>query len=172
MSRRAPLIVAGWLAAAAAAIGTGLAGVQVIGGGITAGAGTDVLTPAQAAADLSRAPAPSPTASGSDGPVPTPSGTGSATPGPPPSQPPAGPTNLRTLAGSAGSVVAGCTPTGAMLISWTPAQGYAIERADPGPGEYAEVRFRSGGGNSGRGNGEVRVRVRCVAGVPAAEWRS
>jgi hypothetical protein len=172
MSRRAPLIVAGWLAAAAAAIGTGLAGVQVIGGGITAGAGTDVLTPAEAAADLSRAPVPPPAASGSGSPVPTPTGSGSATPGPPSSQPPAAPTNLRTLAGSAGSVVAGCTATGAKLISWTPAQGYAIERADPGPGEYAEVRFRSGGGNSGHGNGEVRVRVRCVAGVPVAEWHS
>jgi hypothetical protein len=166
MSRRAPLIVVGWLAAAAAAIGTGLAGVRVIGGGITAGAGGDVLTPAQAAAELSRAPlAPSssPTA------VPTPARSGSA---PPSGPPPTTPTNLRTLAGSGGSVIAGCTPAGAVLVSWTPAQGYSIERADAGPAEYAEVRFRSGRGNSGRGNGEVRVRIRCVSGVPTAEWRA
>jgi hypothetical protein len=79
---------------------------------------------------------------------------------------------VRTLAGTAGSVIAGCTATGAVLLSWAPAQGYAVERADAGPGEYAEVRFASGRGSSGKGNGEVRVRVRCVAGVPVAEWRS
>jgi hypothetical protein len=164
MSRRALLIVAGWLAAAAAAIGTGLTGVQVIGGGITAGTGGDVLTPAQAADELARAGTPSsprvpPSAQPSTSVV--------------PSSPPAtGPANLRTLVGSAGSVIAGCTPAGAVLISWTPAQGYAIERADPGPGEYGEVRFRSGGGSGGKGNGEVRVRVRCVGGVPIAEWRA
>jgi len=55
MSRHALLIVAGWLAAAAAAIGTGLAGVQVIGGGITTGSGGDVLTSAEAADQLARA---------------------------------------------------------------------------------------------------------------------
>ena len=165
MSRHALLIVAGWLAAAAAAIGTGLAGVQVIGGGITTGSGGDVLTSAEAADQLARAGAPPPTAA-------TPSPTVSATPSSATSTP-AGPTNLRTLTGPAGFVIAGCTPAGAVLISWTPAQGYSIERADPGPGgEYAEVRFGSGHGGSGKGNGEVRVRVRCVSGVPVAEWHS
>jgi hypothetical protein len=166
MSRRALLIVAGWLAAAAAAIGTGLAGVQVIGGGITTGSGGDVLTSAEAADQLARA-GPPPAASPSTA-VPSPSAMPSSA-----TSPPAGPTNLRTLTGTAGFVIAGCTPAGAVLISWTPAQGYSIERADPGPGgEYAEVRFRSGGGRSGKGNGEVRVRVRCVGGVPVAEWRT
>jgi hypothetical protein len=165
MSRRALLIVAGWLAAAAAAIGTGLAGVQVIGGGITTGSGGDVLTSAEAADQLARAGTPS---TGSATPRPTaPAAPSSATPTP------TGPTNLRTLTGPAGFVIAGCTPAGAVLISWTPAQGYAIERADPGPGgEYAEVRFTSGLGGSGKGHGEVRVRVRCVDGVPVAEWHS
>jgi hypothetical protein len=58
-----------------------------------------------------------------------------------------------------------------VLISWWPAQGYSIDRVDPGPGEYAEVRFSSGS-KSGKGNGEVRVRVRCVGAVPVADWRS
>ena len=166
MSRHALLIVAGWLAAAAAAIGTGLAGVQVIGGGITTGSGGDVLTSAEAADQLARA-GPPPAAPSTASPSATQSG---ATP---PGPTPTGPTNLRTLPGPAGFVIAGCTPAGAVLISWTPAQGYSIERADPGPGsEYAEVRFRSGGGRSGKGNGEVRVRVRCMGGVPVAEWHS
>jgi len=166
MSRRALLIVAGWLAAAAAAVGTGLAGVQVIGGGITAGASGDVLTPAQAAEELSRAPLPP---AGTDSPAPP--GPESPPPGHE-SSPPAGPTNTRTLVGTGGSVIAGCTPAGAVLVSWTPAQGYSIERADPGPGEYAEVRFRSAGGRSGHGNGDTRVRIHCAGGVPIAEWRS
>jgi hypothetical protein len=166
MSRRALLIVVGWLAAAAAALGAGLAGVQVIGGGITAGTG-EVLTPAQASDALARAGTPSPPAGSPSAGPPT-----SPPPSSPPSSPPAGPTNLRTLAGSAGSVVAGCTPAGAVLMSWAPAQGYSVERFDRGPGEYAEVRFRSGAGSSGRGNGEVRVRVRCAGGVPVAEWRT
>jgi serine/threonine-protein kinase len=166
MSRRTPLIVAGWLAAAAAAVVSGLAGVQVIGGGITAGAGTEVLTPAEAAAELSGRPAPAASGPGSEAPTPSASVTTA-----PSSPPPAGPTNLRSFTGAGGSVVAGCTPAGAKLVSWMPAQGYAIERYDPGPGEYAEVRFRSGSGKHGHGNGEVRVRVRCADGVPFAEWR-
>jgi hypothetical protein len=161
MSRRVPLIVAGWFTIAATAIGTGLAAVQVIGSGIGAGGGTDVISPAQAARDLAAAgPLPSS--------APTPSSAGSQPASPAPD---AGPTNRRSLAGPAGSVIAGCTPAGAVLVSWTPAQGYSVERHDAGPGEYAEVRFRANGGsNSGRGNGEVRVRVRCVQGEPTAEW--
>ena len=157
MSRRAPLIVVGWLAVAAAAIGIGLGAVQVIGSGISAGAGTDVLTPEQAARDLQAA---------GPGPTPSPSVSPKAS-----ATPDSGPSNRRSLAGPAGSVIAGCTPAGAVLISWTPAQGYSVERHDSGPGEYAEVRFRADGhGNSGSGNGEVRVRVRCVQGEPTAEW--
>src|SRR5262245_32303483 len=161
MSRRAPLIVIGWLAVAAAAIGTGLGAVQVIGSGISAGAGTDVIPPAQAARDLEAAgPLPS------SGLTPSPSTSQPASPAPEPS-------NRRSLAGPAGSIIAGCAPAGAVLISWTPAQGYSVERHDSGPGEYAEVRFRADGISSGgRGNGDVRVRVRCVQGEPVAEWDS
>jgi hypothetical protein len=162
MFRRALLIVAGWLAAAAAAIVTGLAGVQLIGGGITSGTDGDVLTAADAADQLARDGTPSAAPSIRTPSPSTPASTPTST----------APANVRTLAGTAGSVIAGCTPTGAVLLSWTPAQGYAVDRADPGPGEYAEVRFASGRGGSGEGHGEVRVRVRCVAGVPVAEWHS
>ena len=166
MSRRAPLAVIGWLAVAAAATGIGLAAVQVIGSGISAGTGTDVITPAQAARDLEAAGTAPPSGVAPSGSTPSPSGSQPTSPAPA-----AGPTNQRLLAGPAGSVIAGCTPAGAKLISWTPAQGYSVERFDPGPGEYAEVRFRADGrSSSGRGNGEVRVRIRCVRGEPIAAW--
>jgi hypothetical protein len=159
MSRRVPLIVLGWFAIAATAIGTGLAAVQVIGSGIGAGTAPDVITPAQAARDL-QAAGPPPSSR------PTPSASSRPTPDPAPS-------NRRSLAGPAGSVTAGCTPAGAVLISWTPAQGYSVERHDAGPGEHAEVRFRADGrSHSGHGNGDVRVRIQCVQGVPTAKWET
>ena len=148
--------VAGWIAAAAAAIGIGLAGVQTIGNGITAGTGGDVLTAEEAARELAAAPPPSS----------APSATLSATPSsPPPDQP----VNVQAFGGPGGTVVAGCLPAGAYLVNWTAAQGYRVKEERRGPGEYAEVRFDSGSGK-GKGNGESRIRVRCVGSVPSASW--
>jgi hypothetical protein len=154
------VVVAGWVAAAGAAILIGLAGVQVIGNGITAGTGGDVLTAEQAARELAAAePAPS-----------SPASTPPSTP-PPSSAAPTveAPANVRAFGGQGGTVRAGCLPGGAVLVNWSPAQGYSVEEYRAGPGEYAEVRFDRGS-NSGKGDGESRVRVRCVGGVPTASW--
>jgi hypothetical protein len=166
---RSLFVVLGWVAAAAAAIGIGLAGVQAIGTGITAGTGGDVLTAEQAARELAAAgplpsgsPSPGPTAGPSDSAPATVSASASATPEP---------VNVRVFGGTAGTVQAGCLPNGPKLVSASPAQGYSIKETRPGPGEYAEVRFDRNGGNSGKGNGESRVRIRCGAdGVPVASW--
>jgi hypothetical protein len=144
------LAAAGWIAAALAAIGIGLAGVQAIGNGITAGTGGDVLTAEEAARELAAAPPP----------VTSPSPSSAS---PTPDQP----LNVRAFAGTGGTVTAGCLPAGAYLVNWSSAQGYRVEEYRRGPGEYAEVRFES---DSRKGNGESRVRIRCAAGVPAAEW--
>ncbi|GIJ65474.1 hypothetical protein Voc01_003910 [Virgisporangium ochraceum] len=158
--------VAGWVAAAGAATLIGLAGVQVIGNGITGGTGGDILTAEQAARELAAAE-PVPTASAPPASVPSPS-----TPASDPSTPPptaGGPVNVQVFGGPGGTVRAGCLPGGAVLVTWSPAQGYSVEEYRVGPGEYAEVRFDRGS-SSGKGNGESRVRVRCVGGVPAASW--
>jgi hypothetical protein len=156
------LVVAGWIAAAAAAIGIGLAGVHTIGTGITAGTGGDVLTAEEAARELAAAqPLPSQ-------PLPSRSTPSPSQPTPSPSRSvPDGPANVRVFAGPGGSVRAGCLPAGAVLVTWSPAQGYSVKEYRQGPGEYAEVRFDRG---SGRGSGDSRVRIRCVAGSPVDSW--
>jgi hypothetical protein len=152
--------VAGWVAAAGAATLIGLAGVQVIGNGITAGTGGDVLTAEQAARELAAA---EPLSSA---PAPTPSSTPSPSSAAPTAE---GPANVRVFGGPGGTVRAGCLRGGAVLVTWSPAQGYSVEEYRVGPGEYAEVRFDRGS-SSGKGNGESRVRVRCVGGAPTASW--
>ena len=156
---RSLFAVAGWIAAAVAAIGIGLAGVQTIGNGITAGTGGNVLTAEEAARELAAAP-------------PVPSATPSSSPSvvPPAASPtPDQPVNVRPFAGTGGIVTAGCLPAGAYLVNWSSAQGYNVKEYRRGPGEYAEVRFESGS-SRGKGNGESRVRIRCTANVPTAEW--
>jgi hypothetical protein len=49
-------------------------------------------------------------------------------------------------------------------VSWAPAQGFGVERADAGPDEHAEVRFE---GTAGK----VELRVRCVSGRPSGSWK-
>ena len=139
---RFSLALAGWLAAAAVAIAIGVGAVRLIGSGITGG-GTDVLTPQQVS-DLLGAATPSPAPS-----------QGSA-----PSQPPG---ERRALSGPGGSVVAVCVTGQAFLVSWTPAQGYRVERVERGPYEHADVRFESSAGRS-------EVRVRCSGSEPTAQW--
>ena len=146
VGRRAVLVAAGWLAAAGVATAIGIAAVRLIGDGITA-TGAEVLTPEQVAEQLSAAPP------------------GTAQRSAAPSSPPAGPIGgPRPLSGPGGTVVAVCHADGrAALLSWTPAQGYQVERAERGPDEHAEVRFEGSAGRS-------QIRVRCVTGEPTAEW--
>ncbi len=155
------LAAAGWIAAAVAAIGIGLAGVQTIGAGITDDTGNDVLSAERAARELAAA-----------GPPPT---TRSAEPTVPPASPPAGPApsdgNERVFSGPGGTVWARCLPGGAQLISSSPAQGYGVKEYRQGPAEYAEVRFERAGGGKGKGSGDSRVRITCVGGSPVDSWR-
>src|SRR5689334_21690626 len=117
---RTVLAVVGWFTAAAAAIGVGLAGIQAIGSGITTGAG-DVKSPAEVSRELALS-APSPSLSSPPSPSSSPS-----------SSPSAVPLNVRPFSGTGGTVTAGCLPAGVFLISWTPAQGYGVDRVDRGP---------------------------------------
>jgi len=156
------LVVAGWIAAAVAAISIGLVGVRAIGDGITDDAGNDVLSAEEAARELAAARPPG------SGPSPVPSASPSGDRSSAPPAPPEGPVNQRVFTGPGGTVRAGCLPAGAVLVTWTPAQGYGIKESRKGPGEYAEVRFDRGGG--GKGRSESRVRIRCVGGVPVDDW--
>ncbi|KHD77160.1 serine/threonine protein kinase [Actinoplanes utahensis] len=78
---------------------------------------------------------------------------------PGPSDPPA-PVGTR-LESAGGSVLARCVPAGAELLSWEPADGFTVERADPGPGLAAVVVFA---GDLTR----HRMNVTCVGGRPSA----
>jgi serine/threonine-protein kinase len=82
----------------------------------------------------------------------------------PPTDPPEAtdpPPGGRTLTSSAGSVVAQCTGGKALLTSWTPAEGYKVERVNAGPILAATAVFRQKAAR-------VRMTVTCVAGIPTA----
>ena len=84
----------------------------------------------------------------------------SATPPAPAPQPAPQPaTTVLTSAG--GTLVAGCQPAGAYLISWSPAQGYEVSWVSRGPAANAKVVFE------GLRN-LVTMVVSCRGGVPAA----
>jgi len=152
MFRQMLLTFAGWLVAAAVAIAVGASAVRFIGSGITGG-DADVLTPQQVAEQLGiGAASPSP----------------ALAPAPPPSPGMPGASNQsiserRPFSGPGGTVVAVCVDAQAFLVSWSPAQGYSVERIERGPYEHADARFEGSAGRS-------EVRVRCVDGEPTAEW--
>jgi len=92
---------------------------------------------------------------------------------PPPSATPATPATPTTpaapapqpattvLASVGGTLVAGCQPAGAYLVSWSPAQGYEVSWVSRGPAANAKVVFE------GLRN-LVTMVVSCRGGVPAA----
>jgi len=89
---------------------------------------------------------------------------------PPPSATPATPTTpaapapqpaTTVLASVGGTLVAGCQPAGAYLVSWSPAQGYEVSWVSRGPAANAKVVFE------GLRN-LVTMVVSCRGGVPAA----
>ncbi|WP_436526786.1 protein kinase domain-containing protein [Actinoplanes sp. HUAS TT8] len=93
---------------------------------------------------------------------------GSALPSPAPepsagdSPPPAtdGPESTR-LESKGGAVNATCVSGNAQLLSWEPAEGFVVERADPGPGLTASVVFAGG-------LSRYRMSITCFAGKPSA----
>lgn len=68
----------------------------------------------------------------------------------------------RTFSTRGGTAIAACQGSLAYLVSWSPTQGYRVERARQGPDSEVEVRFEGTDGRS-------EIKIRCARGVPAAE---
>jgi hypothetical protein len=141
MRRTVPLAVVGWLAAAVAATATGVVAVTLIGQGLSGPQTAVPLTEAEVASALASPP---PTR---------------ATPTAPPSRPRG---QARSLTTPCGTVTATCSGGLATLLSWAPAQGYAVGEVGAGPDDSPKVRFE-------RGERRIEVRVRCGAGGPYTE---
>ncbi|MFG1775924.1 septum formation initiator [Micromonospora sp. NPDC049051] len=155
MRRRSFLAVAGWLATAAVATLIGVAAIRLVGESI-AGTPGGVLSQEEVERALA---APGPTAPQTGGPSPTATGSGG------PSTPAAGGSSpagaRRAFATAGGSAVAECGPGGVRLVSWTPAPGYRVSDAEPGPDDDVEVTFVGP-------SGEVELKVRCVGPEPVS----
>ena len=152
---RARILIAAvaWLLGAATATGGCLLAVSLLGDGfgVTGGSGQQLTASAvnKALADAKREPASAPSRSARARPVtrrprgarptptPTPAPTPTPTPTPAQSTTPAG----TTFSSQGGIVVATCEQAGADLLSWSPAQGYQVDRYVPGPAPQAFVRF-------------------------------
>jgi hypothetical protein len=139
MSKRIVLLVAGWLAgAAAAATGVTLA-LGVLGSGLF-GTASRPLSEAQVTQQLAQA-GPEPSAAAAGPPQPT---DRDAQPG------------VKWTPG--GSVVVRCTSRGAVLMT-TPQQGFSADDTVAGPAQVVSVTLRSD-------SAEVRVSANCATGQP------
>ncbi len=138
MNRRTLPVLAGWTAAAALAVGAGIAALDVIGAGLTS-AQSAPLTEAEVARKLRALPpaAPSPAVSAS-------AGLGGAA--------------AHTLTTRAGTVVVRCTGDDAEIVSMSPRDGYALHDRD---GDEGEFRSTTDGGD------HVTFDVDCTAGRPS-----
>ncbi|WP_189328658.1 serine/threonine-protein kinase [Actinoplanes ianthinogenes] len=108
--------------------------------------------PAAALSPIGSVPAAAPSATPSSAPAPSLSGGGAA-----PSSAPGG----TRLESKGGVVYAICESGNALLLDWQPAEGFEVERADPGPGLTPSVVF------AGVVN-RYRMSVTCFAGKPSA----
>lgn len=181
MRRTVVLTVTGWLAAAIVATVTGIAVVTLIARLLIGPPADDPLSQDDVAGAL--ATSPSPTVAGvavEETPSPSPS---TASPSPSPKKPRPEPERrtrspepeptpsdspspdkapkprTRALNTPGGTVVARCAGTRVTLLSWSPAQGYAVDDVDPGPAKQATVTFE-------RSRSEVQAKVTCVEGRP------
>lgn len=140
--------VLGWLFAALAATGVGVAALGALGTGIV-GEAARPLSQQDVERELARVSA---TASPSPSPSASPSGLATPVSGP------------VVLAGAGGTVTARCYADGkAGLDSWSPRQGYQVEDVERGPARAAEIQFETG-------DSEVKGKIRCVSGRPVARW--
>ncbi|MFG1826313.1 hypothetical protein ACGFIJ_27850 [Microbispora bryophytorum] len=148
MHSRLVLAVAGWLLAAALAIGTGVAVLGLLGRPLT-GPAERPMTAEEIRLALARdtqvPPSPAPADAA---PVDV---SGGQTPG--------AATGRRLVSTGAGSLIARCEGGLVRLQSWTPAQGFEVDDVDPGPDDRARVKFESD--ESG-----LEIEVRCAGGVP------
>jgi hypothetical protein len=130
------------------AVGVGVLALSLIDSGLASGAGQ----PLPAAVVQPRMAAPTSSSPVETGPARPPSTRAapapSATAGPP-----------RQLLSSGGTVIASCTSTEAYLVSWSPAQGYQVDRVHRGPAPTVYVSFRAR-------TQRVILAVRCVSGIP------
>lgn len=167
MTERSPrqrllMAMAGWLVAAVLATGVTLAAISSMGAGIF-GTSAEPMAQDEIARALSAQPAvagPTPTEPAEPRPVaPTePSATGTPTPGDMPTAPGGEPA---VIVSPGGTAVAQCTGGLVELLSWSPAQGYQVDRPDRGPDDEVEIEFESD-------DLDVEVTIRCVDGVPEA----
>ncbi|MBB4916482.1 hypothetical protein [Streptosporangium saharense] len=136
MRRRLLLALTGWLATAAAATVAGVAVLNVLGAPLSGAAG-HALTPKEVRAELAAASARPPL--------------------PSPASSPGASARTKVISTPGGSVVAACQDGLVRLRSWSPAQGYSVDDAEPGPASKATVEFESG-------DTELKVEVRCAPG--------
>lgn len=155
MSARFLAGVAAWLLGAGAATGGSLLAVSVLGQGL-APAPSQQLTVAAVnhalarvnhalaseAAKATRSATPMPPVSSSATPLTPRTKKGSPSPSSaPPAPTPQPATVTKVLTSVGGTVVAGCQPAGAYLITWSPAQGYGATQVVRGPTATAKVTF-------------------------------
>lgn len=139
------IIIAGWLAAAVLAVLVGLVAISVISDGITA----------PIARPMSRSDVERELAQASPSAAPSPSARPSA--GTPRSFPTRG-----------GMVVARCVDGAALIVSMSPAQGFAVHEREDGADSGVEGEFRGITDDDDR----VKVEVTCPDGRPEIAVRS
>ena len=178
MRARIFIAVAAWLLGAATATGGCLLAVSLLGDGfgVTGNSGQQLtaagVNKALAAAERKSASAATPSRSARARPVTRRQRAArpSATPTPPPATPTPPPAQSTTpvgtpLSSEGGTVVAICEPAGAYLLSWSPAQGYEVDRVVRGPAAQASVRFDSF-------MRQVTMNITCPSGTPVSNTSS
>ncbi|MFI6477315.1 hypothetical protein ACIBH1_05245 [Nonomuraea sp. NPDC050663] len=143
-------LVLAWVATALAAIAAGVAVLGLLGGSSLAGGGGKVLDRDEVRDALAAATA---TASPQTSAAPS-----SAAPSAVRSESPSPQASVLTTAG--GTIVASCSAGQVTLRSWSPAQGYSTDDADPGPAPTVKVEFEPEDGD------ELEVRVGCAGERP------
>jgi hypothetical protein len=143
------VVLALWSVAAATATAVGIGAVSVIGDGLT----TDPVNPlSRSAVDraLDRGKSPGRQASLASRNVSDTKVTAKSKQG-----------IIRAFSTSGGTALAECIDDSASLKSWTPAQGYATDKVEPGPTREALVEFESDDDDA-----ETELRISCRNGTP------
>ncbi|MFC4535647.1 hypothetical protein [Sphaerisporangium dianthi] len=137
MNRRPQLAVLGWIVVAGLTTVISTWAISLLGQGLS----ERVVSPVSRA-DVARALA---TATAAPRPAATPGGTPAA--------------RGRAFTADGGSIVAACDGGRAVLLSWSPAQGYAVDDVNAGPAAAASLEFESD-------TRTVKVSVACQGDVP------
>ena len=172
--KRATLLAAGWLLAAAATVAVAVAAIDTLGAGLIGQTGDDAP---MSAADVQRRLADEPTAGPAESAevsaeptapprrastaAPAPDHQGATSPRPSPTAPATGSSVTRTLDVQGGTVQARCSGGLATLIAWSPAPGFHVADATHGPAASLSITFT-------RNHVEIRTVITCVDGAPVA----